>query len=122
MKASPTNSPISGTSMKSRFVSLIYVMSIVAAAISAAAQESRPAGISQAQPNSIGLQLIRIPAGEFWMGGSEPAEDLVKAFPNSNRKPEDFADEYPRHRVQITKPFSIGRYEVTIGQFRQFTD
>jgi sulfatase modifying factor 1 len=108
--------------MKSRFLFLLCPLLFVAAAISAAAQESRPAQVSKAETNSIGMQLVRIPAGEFWMGGTESAEDLVKAFPNSNRKPEDFADEYPRHRVQITKPFSMGRCEVTIGQFRQFTD
>lgn len=70
--------------------------------------------------NSIGMKLVLIPAGEFMMGGQEPAEELAKAFAAYNRKPDYFRDEYPRHRVRITKPFYLGRTEVTVGQFRQF--
>ena len=39
------------------------------------------------------------------MGNPESAEDIVKAFPQYGMKPEFFADEYPQHRVRITKPF-----------------
>ena len=66
------------------------------------------------------MKLAPIPAGEFLMGGREPAEELVKAFAAYNRKPDFFKDEYPRHRVRITKLFHLGKYEVTVGQFRQF--
>ncbi len=31
-----------------------------------------------------------------------------------------FEDEHPQHRVRITKPFYLGTYHVTRGQFRQF--
>ena len=72
--------------------------------------------------NSIGMKLVLIPAGEFMMGGQESAEELVKAFAAYNRKPEFFKDEYPRHRVRITKPFYLGKYEVTVGDFRRFVD
>ena len=72
--------------------------------------------------NSIGMKLVRVPAGEFLMGGQESAEELVKAFPTYHRPPDFFKDEYPRHRVRITKPFELGKYEVTVGQFRRFTD
>ena len=72
--------------------------------------------------NSIGMKLEQIPAGEFMMGGTEPAEELVKAFAAYHRKPEFFKDEYPRHRVRITKPFYFGKYEVTVGQFRRFVE
>jgi formylglycine-generating enzyme required for sulfatase activity len=72
--------------------------------------------------NSIGMKLVPIPAGEFMMGGTEPAEELVKAFSAYHRKADFFKDEYPRHRVRITKPFNLGKYEVTVGQFRQFAD
>ena len=72
--------------------------------------------------NSIDMKLKRIPAGEFMMGGVESAEDVVKTFPEYRRKPEEFKDEYPRHRVRITKPFFLGAHEVTVGQFRKFTE
>jgi len=71
--------------------------------------------------NTVGIVLVQIPAGTFWMGATEPAEELVKAFPGYGKSPDYFSDEYPRHRVQITKPFYLGKYEITVGQFRKFT-
>ena len=73
------------------------------------------------ETNSIGMRLVRLPAGRFWMGGQEPAANLCAAFAEYGRKPEEFADEYPQHPVEITRPFWMGCHEVTVGQFRQFT-
>jgi formylglycine-generating enzyme required for sulfatase activity len=50
--------------------------------------------------NSIGMEFLAIPAGEFWMGA---ADDDTEAND----------DEKPRHRVIISKPFFLGRYPVT---------
>jgi formylglycine-generating enzyme len=77
---------------------------------------------SQEITNSIGMELVLIPPGEFMMGGTEPAEELVKAFAAYNRKPEFFKDEYPRHKVRITKAFYLGKHEVTRGDFRKFVE
>jgi sulfatase modifying factor 1 len=70
--------------------------------------------------NSSGIELVRIPAGEFMMGGQEPAGQLTRAFKAYDRKPDYFDDEYPLHRVRITRPFFLGKCEVTVAQFRQF--
>ena len=78
-------------------------------------------GIPAVIKSSAGIRLVLIPAGEFLMGCQEPAQDLVAAFAPYQRKPEDFSDEYPRHRVRITNPFYLGKYEVTVGEFRRFT-
>src|SRR5215471_16768928 len=72
--------------------------------------------------NSIGMTLVLIPAGEFMMGSAESAEDLAKAFPQYGVKPEFFSDEFPRHRVRITKPFNFSKYETTNGQYQKFID
>jgi formylglycine-generating enzyme required for sulfatase activity/Tol biopolymer transport system component len=48
-----------------------------------------------------------VPAGTFEMG-SAPSEQ-----PRSD-------DEGPQHRVTIAKPFAVGRYEVTRGEFAKF--
>ena len=53
--------------------------------------------------NSIGMKLKLIPAGEFQMGS--PANE------------EDREDDEHHHRVRITKPFYLGVYEVTQGQW-----
>jgi len=58
--------------------------------------------------NSIGVQFVLIPAGEFAMG-SEDSD--AAAYP---------ADESPRHPVKITKPYYLGVHEVTMCQFRRF--
>jgi formylglycine-generating enzyme required for sulfatase activity len=58
-----------------------------------------------AATNSTGIEFVRIAPGEFIMGcsaGDEPCD----------------ADEKPTHRVQITKPFEIGKYEVTESQWQ----
>jgi formylglycine-generating enzyme required for sulfatase activity len=77
--------------------------------------------------NSIGMKLTLIPAGEFLMGSGETVEDLVTFFRNNyieDLKATDlgFEDEHPRHRVRITRPFYMGTFHVTVGQFRRFVD
>jgi formylglycine-generating enzyme required for sulfatase activity len=51
--------------------------------------------------NSIGMEFVLIPAGTFMMG-SEKGE----------------ADERPVHRVTISQPFYLGKYEVTQAQWQ----
>jgi formylglycine-generating enzyme required for sulfatase activity len=62
-------------------------------------QVSMPEPLS-AQRNSIGMEFVLIPAGEFLMGSDyyEP-------------------DERPVHKVVISKPFYLGKYEVTQAQW-----
>jgi formylglycine-generating enzyme required for sulfatase activity len=59
--------------------------------------------------NSIGMELVKIPAGEFLMGSPDSDHDAN-------------ADEKPQHLVRIIKPVFLGKYEVTVGQFRQFIE
>jgi len=70
--------------------------------------------------NSIGMVLVPIPAGEFYMGSRLSAAELAKRFGLPADAAELFEDEHPRHRVTLTKPFYLGATEVTKGQFRQF--
>jgi formylglycine-generating enzyme required for sulfatase activity len=70
------------------------------------------------------MKLTLIPAGEFMMGSKESNADLEKAFgpaafehDYSNEHFWDFSDESPPHKVRITKPFYMGTYPVTVGQF-----
>ena len=46
-----------------------------------------------------------------------------QAYPQYERKRfQELGDEAPVHRVRITRPFYLGRYEVTVGQFRKFLE
>jgi serine/threonine protein kinase/formylglycine-generating enzyme required for sulfatase activity len=76
--------------------------------------------------NSVGMEMVLTPPGEFEMGLSiEQAEELL-AEARPHEMPAFFikrvAREVPKHRVEITRPIYFGRHEVTIGQFRQFFD
>ncbi len=56
--------------------------------------------------NSIGMQMILIPAGDFMMGAPEDEK--------GHRE-----NEFPQHPVRITKPFWLGVYEVTQTEYEQ---
>jgi formylglycine-generating enzyme required for sulfatase activity len=74
--------------------------------------------------NSIGMKMVLVPAGEFMMGSGESAEATAaffnKTYGEHLLKADWFKNEHPQHRVRITKPFYLGTYHVTRGQFRQF--
>lgn len=59
--------------------------------------------------NTLGMEFIRVPAGEFRMGSGDARFLGERAF-----------SEQPIHLVRIHRDFAMGRFEVTVGQFRQF--
>ena len=61
-----------------------------------------PASSLETRRNSIGMELVLIPPGEFMMGSE-------KGDP----------DEKPVHKVIISKPFYLGKYEVTQAQWQE---
>ena len=66
--------------------------------------------------NSIGMRLVTIRPGAFVMG-STPAE--TRRIQAEWNVPETMLQaESPAHNVQISKPFLMGKYDVTVGQFR----
>jgi formylglycine-generating enzyme required for sulfatase activity len=68
--------------------------------------------------NSIGMRLVAIPAGEFFMGSD--AGEIRRLTAGTPKREALYGSEGPRHRVRITRPFHLGRTSVTIGEFRQF--
>jgi formylglycine-generating enzyme required for sulfatase activity len=118
-----------------RQVSTVVLAVLVAAgsvAVVAAAEPKEADSKTKEPPKKLSVELggrakmemTLIPAGEFKMGSGESAEDTAAFFKKTYG--EDFLpaaffkDEHPQHRVRITKPFYLGTYHVTRGQFRQF--
>ena len=82
-------------------------------------------GMPVESENSIGMKMVLIPPGEFLMGST--AEEQARFLEEATAaKVQWFIDripgEGPQHPVRITKPFTLGRDEVTRGQFRRFVE
>ena len=85
-----------------------FVIGACGAAVSASPpRSSQDASAVIYRTNDLGMEFVMVPPGEFQMGCSEGAK------PNECSK-----DEKPRHRVQITKAFEIGKTEVTEKQWQ----
>jgi formylglycine-generating enzyme required for sulfatase activity len=66
--------------------------------------------------NSIGMNMKRIPAGDFLMGTRD--SDVPTALKaDVYLKAEQLDPERPQHRVKITRPFYVATFEVTQSQF-----
>jgi len=63
-------------------------------------------GFGSDYKNSIGVEFMLIPGGEFMMGSTETYV---------------FSDPSPVHKVTISKPFYMGKYEVTQAQWETVT-
>jgi len=59
----------------------------------------------------VALDLVLIPAGKFMMGAKYPALAIDQRGPGGNRGL--YKRDYPGHRVKITRPYYMGKYEVT---------
>jgi formylglycine-generating enzyme required for sulfatase activity len=55
--------------------------------------------------NSNGMEFVLIPSGSFMMGAPDAEKDRVRS-------------ETPQHRVNINYEFYLGKYEVTLAQWK----
>ena len=71
---------------------------------------------------SSGMKFALIPTGEFTMGSNDAdvtAAELRDAYQASDTARECLRSEQPQHLVKIAKPFYMGVYEVTQGEFQK---
>lgn len=61
----------------------------------------------------VTLELVSVPAGEFFLGDSHITRSLTGLF-----GPHEFFG----RTVRLTRGFRIGKYEVTVDQFRRFVE
>jgi formylglycine-generating enzyme required for sulfatase activity len=67
--------------------------------------------------NSINMEFILIPAGEFLMGSTQDEIDrLVQRYGDDWRK--YFERELPQHQVRISQSFYLGKYQVTQAEWQ----
>ena len=93
------------TGMKVIMTSAFGLMLATPVFVSAGQQ---PSSLTASLPTGAKMEFVRIPAGEFMMGCS----------PNDNQCSDD---EKPAHRVRITRPFEMAKYEVTSAQYQAVT-
>lgn len=101
---------------KQRTISSLYVLGLLILAlflvscsddsndnVAKNAEKSGKAG-QKTFTNSIGMEFVLVPAGSFMMGADKNFEDASD-------------NEGPVHTVKISKPFYLGKYEVTQEQW-----
>jgi sulfatase modifying factor 1 len=88
------------------------------------ATKSPPKKLSVDLGDGVKMEMVLVPAGDFLMGSAESAKEAATFFKkdcgDNVLTADDFKDEHPQHRVRISRPFYLGTYHVTRGQFRQF--
>jgi formylglycine-generating enzyme required for sulfatase activity len=113
-----------------RLLPFVLLSSLVAALLLLDGSQAQPARKPAPKDwgkeisNSIGMKLVRIPAGKFMMGSTK--EDQDEAIADYGKHPGNaggvvrasFRTEGPRHQVEITKDFYLGMYEVTQKQYQ----
>jgi formylglycine-generating enzyme required for sulfatase activity len=68
-------------------------------------RQPQPPALAKEITNSIGMKLVLIPSGKFTMGSPE--------------KEEGHFDNEVEHEVTITRPFYLGKYPVTQGEYEK---
>jgi formylglycine-generating enzyme required for sulfatase activity len=80
-------------------------------------------GVPVEMTNSIGMRFVLIPPGEFDMGSTEADVARLLEQAKATKQLQWYIDqlpaEAPKHRVRITKPFYLGRCEVTQAQYER---
>ncbi len=97
---SPTRQPIENAAPH---VDLPSGWTSIKRTVRAAAPEGKISKEITYYRNSIGMEFVLIPAGEFTMGS--PVGEKGRCD-----------DEGPQHQVRITRPFYMGAFEITLSQ------
>jgi len=76
--------------------------------------------------NSIGMQFRLLPPGRFQMGTTfdeiAHLSEVLKQLGADDYTMFAMRSSAPQHPVQLTQPYYVGQFEVTVAQFRQFLE
>ncbi|MFT5468139.1 MAG: sulfatase modifying factor 1 [Verrucomicrobiales bacterium] len=79
------------------------------------------ASAAAGEENSVGIELIRVEAGEYLRGAADQ-NLIVEKHPFSTLARNRNHGISPSHPVRISKSFWIGSREITVAQFRAFVE
>ena len=84
-------------------------------------RQAAPAAGTAFTDQTTGIEFAAVKGGCFMMGQSKKDKTiLIQAVGDQNYQ-KYYSDELPRHEVCVDS-FSIGRYEVSVGQWRKFVE
>jgi len=69
-------------------------------------------------PGGVKMEFVLIPAGEFVMGSSDAERQVALAEEKDGWAKDRIPTEGPQHKVKISHPFYLGKYEVTQAQWQ----
>ncbi len=92
---------------------------LLLAVLSAPADGADRGLVARSFTNSLGMKMVRIPAGTFSMGSVEGAESTLSGRSDGPDRHAQW-DETPVHKVTISRPFFMAATEVTNAQYEQF--
>jgi formylglycine-generating enzyme required for sulfatase activity/mono/diheme cytochrome c family protein len=104
----PQGQPVQRDTYVQQFASLVHELKVGTALIF---REPDKEYVSK----SSGMKFVFIPAGEFKMGSTDVDMHNARVKLNSTIF---YENELPQHPVKITRPFYMGVYEVTQGDFQ----
>jgi formylglycine-generating enzyme required for sulfatase activity len=108
-----------GTTMKTIFALRLTLVSIVVTLLLTMGYGQRVGKVIRTR---IGMEFVYVPAGTFMMGSSDADvqavyENYKRYFPNAKLE-QVTTGVKPQHRVDVRQGFYIGRYEVTISEWK----
>jgi len=106
--------------LKLRIARSLVLLPIFFVAFAMEAKDKQQSNSNKLGPsfvNSIGMKMVRIPAGTFMMGNAAATPGSLGQFPGLTNG--DY-DERPIHKVSISHDFYISEVEVTASEYHDF--
>lgn len=69
--------------------------------------------------SAAGIEFRLIEPGSFMMGNTLTPEEIHAKYPGGKL---EWYQDAPRHKVTLTKPFYMAKYETTVAEFKRFVD
>ena len=101
--------------MKAKLIGIFGAASVMIVAGSTVAEDHLRPGSSFKDCEHC-PEMVVLPAGTFMMGSTDEETMLAQVRADAAER------EKPKHAVTLAKPFAIGRYEVTIAEYRAFVE